>query len=253
MNICNKSLQYNAALAITGAIRGSSKEKLFQELGFEYLSSRRWLRKLRLFYKIVVNKSPNYLYNYVSTVNQSYQTRSGDKFLHMCCRTEYFANSFFPYTIKEWNNLSPEIRKSVSYEVFKNSLLKFIRPSPNSLFNVSDSLGIKLLTRLRLGLSHLREHKFNHNFQDTINPLCPCSLESESTTHFFLRCQNFTDLRKCLMNELIKIDSCILTLDKKSFTKLLPYVDGRYNGKRTKVQYQLLSISFILVNVLMNS
>ena len=181
---------------------------------FEYLSSRRWLRKLCLFYKIVVNKSPNYLYNYVSTVNQSYQSRSGDKFLHMRCRTEYFANSFFPYTIKEWNNVSPEFRKSVSYEVFKYSLLKFIRPSPNSLLNVSDSLRIKLLTRLRLGLSHLREHKFNHNFQDTINPLCPCSLESESTTHFFLRCQNFTDLRKCLMNELIKTDSCIRKLDE---------------------------------------
>ena len=144
---------------------------------------------LLLFYKFVVNKSPNYLYNYVSTVNQSNQTRSGDKFLHMCCRTEYLSNSFFPYTIKEWNNLSPEIRNSVSHEVFKNSLLKFIRPSPNSLFNLSDSLGIKLLTRLRLGLSHLREHKFNHNFQDTINPLCSCSLESKSTTHFFLRCQ----------------------------------------------------------------
>ena len=187
MSICNKieSLQHNAALAITAAIRGSSKEKLFQELGFEYLSSRIWFRKLCLFYKIIVNKSPNYLYNYVSTVNKSYQTRSGGKFLHMFCRTEHFANSFFPYTIKEWNDLSPKSRKSVSYEAFKNSLLKFIRPSPNCLFNVSDSLGIKL-TRLRLGLSHLREHKFNHNFQNTINPLCPCSLESESTTHFFL-------------------------------------------------------------------
>ena len=89
----------------------------------------------------------------------------------MCCRTEYFANSFFPCTVKEWNNLSPEIRKSVSYEGFKNSLLKFIRPSTNSLFKVSVSFGIELVTRLRLGLSHLREHKFNHNFQDTINPL----------------------------------------------------------------------------------
>ena len=113
-----------------------------------------------------MNKSPNYLYDYVSTINQSYQTRSGGEFLHVYCRTEYFANSFFPYTIKEWNNLSPEIRKSVSYEVFKNSLLKFIRPSPKSLCKVSDSLGIKLLTRLRLGLSHLREHKSNPN---TIN------------------------------------------------------------------------------------
>ena len=150
----------------------------------------------------------------------------------------------FPYITKEWNNLSPGIRKSVSNEVFKNESLKFIRPSPNSLFNVSDSLGIKLLTRLHLGLSHLREHKFNHNFQGTINPLCPCSLESESTTHFFLRCQNFTDLRKCLMNELIKIDSCILTLDEKSLTKLLLYGDDRYDCKTNK-SIILASINFI--------
>ena len=115
--------------------------------------------------------SPNYLYNCVSTVNHSYQTRSGDKFLHMRCRTEHFANSFFPCTIKEWNNFSPEVCKSVLHEVFKNSLQKFIRSSPNSLFNVFGFLEIKLLTRLRLGLSYLREHKFNHNFQDTINPL----------------------------------------------------------------------------------
>ena len=41
MNICNKieSLQYNAALAITGALRGSSKEKFYLELGFEFSSS----------------------------------------------------------------------------------------------------------------------------------------------------------------------------------------------------------------------
>ena len=32
-----ESIQYNAALAITGAVRGTSKEKHYQELGFEYL------------------------------------------------------------------------------------------------------------------------------------------------------------------------------------------------------------------------
>ena len=111
-----------------------------------------------------MKKSPNYLYSYVSTISKRV------KFRHKSCKSEYFANSFFPYTIKEWNNLIPEIRKSISHEVFKNSLLKFIRPIPNSFFNVSDSLGIKLLTRLRLGLVHLREHKFNHNFQGTICP-----------------------------------------------------------------------------------
>ena len=112
------------------------------------------------------------------------------------------------------------------------------------MFNVFDSLEIKPLTRLRLGLSHLIEHKFNHNFQDTINLLCLCSSESESTTHYFLRCQNFTDLRKCLMNELNKINSCILTLDEKSLTKLLLYGDGRYDSKTNK-KLILASINFI--------
>ena len=112
INICNKieSLQYIATLPITGAIRGLSKEKLYKELAFEYFSSTR-LRKLCLFYKIVVNKSRSYLYYYISTVNQSYQTRSGDKFLHVCCTTEYFVNFFILYTIKEWNNL---VRKFVN-------------------------------------------------------------------------------------------------------------------------------------------
>ena len=47
-----ESVQYNSAIAITGAIRGTSSEKLFQEVGLESLKSRRWLRKLCLFYKI---------------------------------------------------------------------------------------------------------------------------------------------------------------------------------------------------------
>ena len=36
-----ESLQYNAALAITGEIRGTSKEKLYNELGLESLQKRR--------------------------------------------------------------------------------------------------------------------------------------------------------------------------------------------------------------------
>ena len=43
-------MQYNAALAITGAIRGSSREKLYQELGLETLQQRRWYRKLFLLF-----------------------------------------------------------------------------------------------------------------------------------------------------------------------------------------------------------
>ena len=58
-----ESIQYNAAIAITGAIRGTSSEKLYQELGLESLRSRRWLRKLCLFYKIYKNKSEFLFYS----------------------------------------------------------------------------------------------------------------------------------------------------------------------------------------------
>ena len=48
-----ESVQYNAAFAIIGAIRETSKEKLCQELGFEYLMNRRWLRRIFYLYKII--------------------------------------------------------------------------------------------------------------------------------------------------------------------------------------------------------
>ena len=54
-----ESVQYNTALVITGAIRGSSREKLYQELGLESLKSRRWYRKLCLFFKLKENKHPS--------------------------------------------------------------------------------------------------------------------------------------------------------------------------------------------------
>ena len=53
---CSKreSVQYNAALAITGAILGTSETKLYAELGLESLKSRRWFRRLCYFYKFEI-------------------------------------------------------------------------------------------------------------------------------------------------------------------------------------------------------
>ena len=53
-----ESRQYNAALAMTDVISGSSREKLYQELGLESLRQRRWYRKLFYFLKLTKNKSP---------------------------------------------------------------------------------------------------------------------------------------------------------------------------------------------------
>ena len=68
--------------------------------------------------------------------------------------------------------LSEELRNINSINKFKTSILNFVRPRENSVFEVHDINGVKLLTRLRLNFSHLNEHKFRHNFHDTINPMC---------------------------------------------------------------------------------
>ena len=201
-SFCNKieSVQYNAALAMTGAIRGSSRERLYQELGLESLSERRWYRRLVYFFNIVSENLPEYLRFSLPVKQNSYDQARGNLFRNIKSNTEYFKNSFLPYCVNEWNKLGPESRNSTSNLKFKKGLLAFIRPESCSIYNIHDPLGLKLLTRLRVNFSHLREHKFRHNFLDIPNPLCSCSLEIESTNHYLLRCPFYAPLRKALLD-----------------------------------------------------
>ena len=73
-----ESIQYNAALAVTGAVRGTSSENLYQELGFESLQQRRWYRKLCCLFKIIKNQSPSYLFQLVPSPNIRYFSRNSE-------------------------------------------------------------------------------------------------------------------------------------------------------------------------------
>ena len=81
---------------------------------------------------------------------------------------------------------------------------------------MNDAIGIKLITRLHLDFSHLREYKFKHNFRDTLNPLCSFDIEVESTSNYFLRCHFFDALRATLMNDLRKLTVTFLHLEMKT-------------------------------------
>ena len=155
---------------------------MYQELGLESLQLQRWYRKLCCFYKIHNKQAPSYLSELTPTSNEAYQTRHAANIPSLSLKHNFFKNTFFQATILEWNKLDPSLRNSTSYNVFKNSILKFIRPSPNKIFQCHNPKGIKLVTRLRLGLSHLRKHKFKHSFQDILNPLRSCDLDIETTS-----------------------------------------------------------------------
>ena len=143
-----ESIQFNTCLAIAGAIWGTSKEKLYQELGLESLHLRLCYRKQGMFYKIYKNKSPQYIFKLIPEKTHVYATRNVDNIPCFKIKHNFFKNYFFHSTIIEWNNLNLTLRNSKSFFDFKNSILKFIRPSPSIVFNCNNYKGIKLITRL---------------------------------------------------------------------------------------------------------
>ena len=150
-------------------------------------------------------------------------------------RHNFFKDSCFPAVISEWNSLNIDIRDSSSINVFKKELLKFIRPEPNSTYNINDTKGLKLLTRLRLGLSHLGDHKFRHNFQDCVSPMCYCGQDIETTTHFLLHCPNYHCARKTLFNKINEVNGTILRQSDSTVKQVLLLGDNKLDLETNKV------------------
>ena len=105
-------------------------------------------------FKIMNEHAPNYLINLIPKCEKTIRTRNSD-IPPYHCRTDCFKFSFFPATLSDWFNLDPSIRNSESISSFKSKLLSFIRPVQSNVYNIFDSQGLKLLTRLRVGFSHL--------------------------------------------------------------------------------------------------
>ena len=181
-------VQYQAAFAITGCWQCSNRNELYDELGRESFSDRRWSRRLIHFYK-----------KYFVTVIRSIFMR-----IFPCLRipiygnrsrTSKYMNSLFPNCMKSWNNIGDELRNSWSLGRFKSNLLSLIRPAKKDMFGIPDPIGIKNIFRLRLGLSQLKVHKKRHNFLDTpCNQFAVLRYELLSDVLDILRKYNLSDL-----------------------------------------------------------
>ena len=88
-------IQCNACLAITGAIRGTSGETIYQELGLKSLQPRRWYRKLCLFYKIFKREHPKYLFHLIPVRCTPYATRTEDNIPLIKTKHNFFKYYFF--------------------------------------------------------------------------------------------------------------------------------------------------------------
>ena len=186
--------------------RGTSREKLYTDLGLEPLSSRRWSRRLTLFYKFVNNLSPDYTGDLIPPFHQSqYCLRNQDIIAQLKTRTEKFKARFFPKCLSEWNKLEPELRNTPSVAVLKKKLLSIIRSPAKSVFGIHDPKGLCYLTQLRVGRSKLHFHKFKHNFRDIVNLMCPTGDGIEDTEHLLLLCPSLDVQRQDLLAGVVKL------------------------------------------------
>ena len=157
--------------------------------------------------------SPKYLSDIIPSTTSRYSSRNENNIHLVRVNNNYFMSTFFLSTITEWNKLDLSIRKSASLNVFKGRLLQFVRPLENTVFTCHNHIGIKYLTRLRLGFSHLHYHKFKHGFLDAVDTFCSCSTAIENAVHYFLHCPNLSTARNTFLNEIAIVDRSIIDQD----------------------------------------
>ena len=103
-------IQYQAALAISGAWRGSSRSKLYEELGWETLSDRRMSRRILQIHKIYNNKLP-------PNCRALFSGNARNNFHEIICKTNRYKNSFFPNAIASWNIFIKHFEDVPSFDI----------------------------------------------------------------------------------------------------------------------------------------
>ena len=206
-----EGVQLAAARVVTGAMRGTPNNRLYMETGWEPLDKRREKRKLILMYKIKNNEVPLYLQNAIPDQmnTRNYNTRSSHNMIHARVRTSLYSESFFPSTIRLWNELPSNIRHAEHITIFKKYLDKRYKiPPKNPLFHLGNRYTSILHARLRMGCSQLNDHLFKLGIKDSKS--CSCGALNEDTYHFFFNCPKYNSIRIDLHENVIRVASFTL-------------------------------------------
>ena len=201
-----ESVQYQAALAITGTWQGTSRTKLYKELGLESLSDRRSFCRVLQLFKIKNNLTPVYLREKLTALCvQDDPNANPNIYYEKRARTARYKNTFLPNAIASWNNIVTNIQGNITLYSLKNHILKIIRPKIKSFYDIHDPIGLHYLFQLRTGLSPLRSHKNRHKFRDTPTDICNCHQGIEDINHFLFECLQFAIHRATLAVDITNI------------------------------------------------
>ena len=165
-----------------------------------------------MFYKIRNNNAPSYLCDCLLPFERNenvYNLRNQTDYSNPFTRLQLYRNSFFPSSIKFWNNLTPEIRSAPTVSSFKKSLIHDVNLLKPSRYY---SYGCRVLNVLHTRLRH-RSSNLNTDllWVNLINdPGCVYGWVIEDAIHFFLECCLYVEAREQLTNNLQFLDSLLI-------------------------------------------
>ena len=196
-------IHHEAAKIITGGTKLCSIQKLLSELGWETLQERRSKHKLVIFYKIINGLTPDYLSDLLPPIvqdNVTYNLRNANNMRSLRARTNLYFNSFFPSTIRAWNELPDETKGASTVSAFKYQLNKHKKPPP-MYFHAGTRKGQILHTRIRMECSSLNSHLYSKNIINS--PSCSCG-GFESAYHFFFICPIYRHTRNIYLSDVLQ-------------------------------------------------
>ena len=154
-------------------------------------------------YKIVTNEAPLCLSDLLPrrvAAASNYNLRNSQKFEIPFTSLCSFETSFFPSTIRLWNNLDNPTRNATSLLQFKRSL-RHPPCKPHAFMTSQHRKQDVILTRLQHNCSSLNEDLFRVNIVN--NPRCDCGYAVEDACHFFYDCSLYNNQRNHLNVSLI--------------------------------------------------
>ena len=173
---------------MTGCKVGTSHAALYREMDTKPLEHRRKVARLVKFYELRDERRSLRLgrNNLQASIDRNPRaTRRKNDYVHYKANTESMNQSFFPRTIRDWNDLPNDVKETGSVVSFKQKIRH--QPRPNHVYSIQHTLATAIeMARLRSGNSNLAQNLHSRSLAG--NPLCQCG-EIETAKHNLESCQ----------------------------------------------------------------
>ena len=191
-----EGLQLKAARIVTGAIKGTVHENIYNECNWQSTYERRMRKNLVNYYKIYHKKSPQYLTTLLPKRNlekNNYLLRNRHNLQNIPAQSSQYTNSFFPRLTKIWNTVPDPIKYIGSLTDYKKHLKKDDKYVPKLYHHGGRKFQIHM-SRLRMKCSPLNQHLYDMKVIDSAT--CACGYGNEDINHYFFECPNFRNERQ---------------------------------------------------------